>query len=438
MSNIADTPRDASRRPGLSRRQFLGRSMAASIAAMTVPTIIPASAWGANNRLSVGMIGMGKMMGGHLNALLGRDDVHVAALCDCEAVRLGVHKARVEEVYAQRYDNGSYTGCDAYGDFRDLTARTDIDAVVISTPDHWHALNALAAIRTGKDVYCEKPLTLTIEESKKLVEETRRYGRVFQTGSQQRSGREFRTACELVRNGRIGKVKEVHVNVGGPPRECFLPAEPTPEGLDWDMWLGPAPWRPYHSDIAPDMDYPGWPNFRAYRDYAGGSMTDFGTHHFDIAQWALGMDHTGPVEVHPPGGDRPHLTYVYANGIPMYRSGQHGHNVTFIGEYGNVYVSRGHIGTDPAHLLDEPIGPNEIRLYNSPGHMQDWLNCIRTRNRPLCDVSIGSRSVNLCHIGNIAYWLNRSLYWDPEVERFVNDDEANRLLHRPMREPWRL
>ena len=218
-----------------------------------------------------------------------------------------------------------------------------------------------------------------------------------------------------------------------------LPGQPVPEGLDWDMWLGPAPYRSYNYDIAPDLHYEGWPNWRNYRDYAGGMMTDWGAHHFDIAQWGLGMDHTGPVEVIPPGGGLKRLTYRYANGVVMYHGGGRGcAGVEFIGPDGSIRVNRGRLETIPESIMAEPTRPGEINLYLSPGHHEDWITCIRSRQRPICDVDIGRHSAIVCHIGNIAYWLKRPLKWDPDAERFVNDGEANRLLTRAMRSPWRI
>jgi len=430
----------------MDRRQFLKRTAAGSLGAVAFPYIVPASAHGGagrtapSDRITMGFIGMGKMMRGHLGSFLGRGQVQVLAVCDVESIRLGIQQKRVDEYYTKRKGKGSYKVCAAYKDFRELVARDDIDAVVVATPDHWHALPAIAALKSGKDVYCEKPLTLAINEGKAMVEATRNYGRAFQTGSQQRSSWQFRRACELVRNGRIGTVHTVHVNVGGPPVECYLPTQPVPEGLDWDFWLGPAPWRPYNADIAPKHDYGGWPNFRAYRDYSGGGMTDWGAHHFDIAQWGLGMDGSGPVEINPPDGKEfNRLTYKYANGIVMTHGGARGRaGVEFKGTKGHVLVNRGYIETIPARVLDEPIGPNDIRLYDSRNHQDDWLECIRTRSKPICDVAIGHRSVTICHLGNIAYWLKRPLKWDPHKERFVDDEEANRMLQRPMRSPWRL
>jgi predicted dehydrogenase len=449
-SNRAATP---------SRRTFLKRALSAGVAAGVAPMILPSSAWGENapsNRITLGLVGMGKMMHGHAGWAVGSPQMQAVAMCDVESRRLELQKQRAEERYAKRRGSGSFKGIDTYGDFLEIAARDDIDAVLVATPDHWHVLVSIAMLKSGKDVYCEKPLTKTINEGKVLVDTVRRYGRILQTGSQQRSERGFLHACELVRNGRIGKVKEVWVNIGGPPVECYLPGQPVPETLDWDRWLGPAPWRPYNADIAPSLQlegapknwgqlgeaYASWANFRAYRDYSGGGMTDWGAHHFDIAQWGLGMDGSGPVEVTPPkGAGVEHLTYRYANGVVMKRRGNPDYpkaGVTFIGEEGRVMVGRGYIETDPTSLLRSRIEPGETHLYDSPGHGRDWLNCVKTRSKPICDVEIGHRSASVCHLGNIAYWLNRPLKWDPLKEEFENDAAANRLLSRPMRAPWTL
>ena len=423
-----------------SRRTFLKHGMVAAAAAVAAPTILPSSARGANERIAVGFIGMGKMARGHLNTFMRNPQVQVIAINDVETVRLEQAKKEADDFYASRSGAGSYDGCEIIRDYRDLCARADIDGVIISTPNHWHALQAVEAAKQGKDIYLEKPLARTIGECQAVRRAVELYGTVLQVGSQQRSDRAFRFACEMVRNGRIGEVKEVFVNVGGPPVECYLPAEPVPEGLDWDFWLGPAPWRPYHSDIAPGVDYGGWPNWRSYRDYAGGMMTDFGTHHFDIAQWGLGMDHTGPIEVEVPGSGRERLTYTYANGVKMYHGGaKDGFAVEFVGTEGRVRVNRGQrLETDPDEVKEIPLRPEEERLYTSDNHQQNWLDCMRTRRPTICTAEIGTRTATVAHIGNIAYWLNRSLKWDPAAEHFVDDEEANRLISRPMRAPWRL
>ncbi|MBN2451095.1 MAG: gfo/Idh/MocA family oxidoreductase, partial [Lentisphaeria bacterium] len=252
---------------------------------------------------------------------------------------------------------------------------------------------------------------------------------VFQTGSQQRSSREFRFACEMVRNGRIGALTHINVNVGGPSESCHLPAEPVPEGMDWDLWLGPAPWRPYHSAIHPF-------NWRNYRDYSGGQMTDWGAHHFDIAQWAMGMDESGPTRIIPPDGrDTTKLTYLYENGVVVTHGGG-SNGVLFTGAEGRVEVNRGYLQTWPESLKDTPTQAGEVHLYDSRDHRGNFLDCIRTRRRPICDVEIGCRSVTVCHLGNIAYWLKRPLRWDPGTEQIQGDAEASRWLDRPKRAPW--
>ena len=422
----------------ISRRRFLK----ASAAAFAAPTIIPATALGNETRLPpserivMGAIGVGGMGKGDMGSFMHSKEVQMVAVCDVDADFLSAAKKQVEDYYAKQSDKGSYKGCDGYTDFRDLMARDDINAVTIGTPDHWHALISIAAAKAGKDIYCQKPLCLTIEQGRAMVNAVRRYARVFQTGSQQRSeynGR-FRRACEYVRSGRIGKVQTIHVSCGGPSGDCYLPAQPVPEGLDWDLWIGPAPWRPYNERLHPA-------SWRSYRDFSGGGMTDWGAHHFDIAQWALGMDNSGPVEIVPPDGkDVKRLTYKYANGVLMYHGGYTGptSGILFTGTDGKIEVGRDHLATYPKEIMEEPLSPDDVHLYKNAGHRPDLLHCIRTRQRPICDVEIGHRSVTVCHLGNIAYWLKRPLRWSPEKEEFVGDAEANRWVGRPMRPPWTL
>jgi len=385
----------------------------ATATAYSAPLLISSTAFGANDRITTGIIGLGGPAGG------GAGGTEKIAVCDVREDKL--------RGYRENKNIAVYT------DFRELLARDDIDAVLIGTPDHWHCIPAIAAAKAGKDIYCEKPLSLTIREARAMVTAVRRYDRVFQTGSQQRSeyGGKFRFACEMVRSGRIGQLKSINVNVGGPSRACHEPAQPTPPGVNWDLWLGPAPWRPYNERILR-----GW---RAYRDYSGGGMTDWGHHHFDIAQWALDADHSGPVEIIPPDGkDVDRLTYIYANGVKVYHGGGGGGGVVFFGTEGRIAVDRGHLQTEPASVMEKPIGPNEVHLYDSTqqGHKGNWVHCIRTREKPICDVEIGCRSVTVCHLGNIAYLLKRPLKWDPAKEEFVGDPEANRHLGRSKREPW--
>jgi predicted dehydrogenase len=352
-------------------------------------------------------------------------------------------KKNAQKMVNDHYSNESgaaYHSCDAYADFQRVLERADIDAVIIATPDHWHAIPVIMAAEAGKDIYCEKPLSLTLYEARAMVNAVRKYRRVFQTGSMQRSDNKFRYACELVRNGYIGEIKKVNVSIRtgfiAHPVECGLPAEPVPYELDWGMWLGPAPWRPYHSTLAPPFSFTGWPKWRDYRDYSGGGMTDWGAHHFDIAQWGLGMDHSGPVKIIPPNGkDRTRLTYLYANGVEMIADIED-NLILFTGTEGKVAVNRSYIKTWPEKLVRQPINARDIRLYHSNNHKQNWLDCIRTRKHPICDVEIGCRSVSVCHLGNLAVQLNRPLEWNPDKESFINDPEANRLRDRSKRSPW--
>ncbi len=426
----------------LGRRGFLKGALGAA----AFPYVVPSSVFGADapsERIVMGLIGTGKQSK-HLQRSFMGAGTQVVAGCDVDKLKLARAEKMANDHYAKQKADGTWKGYKSYGDFRELLAREDIDAVVISTPDHWHGLTTVHAAKAGKDVYCEKPLAHNIAEGKAMIREIRRYNRVFQTGSMQRSDHRFRFGCELVRNGYIGDIKHVVVNVGGPPIDCDLPAESTPDYLDWNGWLGPAPKRPYHSELSPNISWDGYPNWRRYKDYGGGGMTDWGAHHFDIAQWGLGMDGSGPVEVIPPDGkDIKALTYKYASGITMTREGNYeGHGgvngILFVGANGRVEVNRGYLKTWPESLKDQKLGPNEIHLYESRNHYRDFLDAIKTRKKPICDVEIGISTVNVCLIGNIAYELERPLKWDPKRVRFVGDVEANRLCSRTMRSPWRI
>lgn len=373
------------------------------------------------------MIGIGNMGGGHLGVVVRHPDLRVVAVCD---VRRDVREAaakRVRDAYASDRRGFSTDELLVVNEYEKVLADPSVEAVLIATPDHWHAAIAIAACVAGKDVYCEKPLSLTVREAFAMEAAARRYGTVFQTGSQQRSSANFRQACELVRNGRIGKLQRVRVGIGLPSTDRVFPAQPVPEGLDWDRWLGPAPWADYHAERASGSYSGGW---RLVRDYSGGMTTDWGAHHFDIAQWGMGRDGSGPVEIHPPTEDRD-LRYVYDDGVEMERGGANG--VKFIGSHGTVEVNRGHLATSPERLEQESIGPEETQLFRSPGHLQNWIDCIRTRRRPLCDVSVGASSVVVCHLGNIACWLGRTIRWDPQERRIIDDELASRWLDRPRR-----
>ncbi|KPK39754.1 MAG: oxidoreductase [Phycisphaerae bacterium SG8_4] len=425
----------------LSRRRFLSRAADTAAGAMALPYLVPVSVFAGSSaspseRITLGFIGAGKQSKHLMRSFLNSPGTQVVAACDVDKLKLDRGKKIVEDHYAGK-SGGSYKGCDTYGDFRDVLARDDIDAVVISTPDHWHAITVIQSAQAGKDIYCEKPLSQTIGEARAMVNAVRRYGRVFQTGSMQRSDWHFRLGCELVLNGYIGELKHVTVSVGGPAGNPALPAQPVPDYLDWEMWLGPAQWRPYNEDLSPHLSRDVFPNWRNNSRFGGGGMTDWGAHHFDIAQWGQGMDQSGPVEIIPPDGkDYKVLTYRYASGVTMTRDRADG--VLFTGTKGKIETNRGRLRTTPESLKDQKIGPNEIHLYESRNHYVDWLDAIRKRSKPICDIETGCRSVSVCHLGNIAYKLRRPLRWDPERELFVGDDDANRLLSRPMRGPWHL
>jgi predicted dehydrogenase len=426
----------------IDRRQFLKTVAGITAAAVSFPYVVPASALGgsggtpASSRITLGFIGTGKQSKHLESSFLNSPGTQVVAGCDVDRLKLERSKKIAEDHYAGK-SGRAYGGFKTYGDFRDLLARDDIDAVVIATPDHWHAITVIESAKAGKDIYCEKPLSQTIAEARAMVNAVRRYGRVFQTGSMQRSDWHFRLGCELVRNGYIGELKHVTVGVGGPAEDKPLAAEPVPDYLDWDMWLGPALWRPYNNELSPHLSWDGFPSWRYHSSFGGGGMTDWGAHHFDIAQWGMGMDDSGPVEIIPPDGrDYKVLTYKYVSGVTMTRDSANG--VLFTGTKGKVETNRGHLKTWPDSLKDQKIGANEVRLYESKNHYTDWLDAVRNRSKPICDIEIGCRSVSVCHLGNIAYKLKRPLKWDPKREVFVGDDDANRLLSRPMRSPWHL
>jgi predicted dehydrogenase len=453
----------------LSRRGFLARSLAALTVGAGLPEWYAREVLAqqqeqaaqnnrrvaANDRIVIGMIGIGSQQSRGLQ-LLGdlrpfRRQVAVVAVCDVDRQHRERAVAAVNDFNRGEGGVGNHP-CQAYEDYRQLVARPDINAVIIATPDHWHTLIALAALRAGKDVYCEKPLTLTVEEGKALVRVAQATRRVFQTGSQQRSDARFRLACELVRNGRIGRVRRVETRIGENPRGGPFPTQPVPEGLNWDFWLGQTP----RVDYVPQRCHY---EFRWWYEYSGGKMTDWGAHHNDIAQWALGMDDSGPVTIvegtGTPPDTRPNcynchyqftVVYRYANGpngaegteLRCTSGGENG--IHFEGENGQwIFVNRSRIAASEPRLLSEPLPASATRLYASNNHMGNFLECVRSRRPTICPASVGFRSVTVCHIGNIAIRTGlRPLRWDPERLQFVgpNSEEANRWLSRPMRAPW--
>jgi len=399
----------------MARRSFLART---AVGALGAPLVLPSGAWGANERIVMAGIGMGGQGRGDLGGFLGFKDVQVVAVCDVAAK----HRAMAKEMVDRTYGNQE---CHAYEHFRDVLARPDIDAVLIATPDHWHAIISTEALAQGKDVYCEKPESLTVRQGRAMTETARRFGRVFSGGSQ-RVWEDYNWFHKMIRGGAIGEVREAWVNVGGPSEACYLPPVPTPDDVNWDLWLGPAPWRPFHPTLITG-------GFRPYRDYSGGGMTDWGCHGFGGALFACNLHQTGPVEIIPPDGkDYPHLTYVFANGVRIYHGGGWGDILAFKG-------TRGELPARGKETKELPLPDIQIPNYRGKGGIfGDFLHCVRTRERPFRDIELGHRTATVSHLGNIAYWLKRPLKWDPVKEEILGDTEANRWLDRPMREPWSL
>jgi myo-inositol 2-dehydrogenase/D-chiro-inositol 1-dehydrogenase len=438
----------------LTRRQFLQGSAAITASlALAGPTIVSASILGANapgNRVTVGMIGMGRQaFHSNLKSFLNSPDTQVVAVCDVDAWRLDNARKAVEKHYAKDRRSDTFKGCSVHKDFRELLARTDIDAVMISTPDHWHVPMAVAAARAGKDICCEKPLTLSIAEGRALSDTVQRYRRVFRTDSEFRSLSCFQHACELVLNGRIGKLHTIYTGVPAGDITCSpQPIMTVPEELDYELWLGPAPLAPYTlKRVHPRQSYsrPGW---MRVRDYCEGMVANWGTHLNDIAQWGNGTELTGPVEIEGSGRYPSdglwnvllefEIRYKFANGVRLIYKISRPY-VRFEGTDGWVeadYNSRS-LKTNPESILKSPIRPDEIHLPLKD-EKRDFIDAVKTRGRTLADAEVGHRTTSLCQLGHIAIQLGRKLRWDPDAERFINDDSANRLLSRPMRSPWHL
>jgi len=431
--------------PASTRRQFLRQTSTAVAAALAAPAFVPASVLGRagarppSERITMGFIGVGGQGGGHLlggawtyvaGGYAGRKDVQVLAVCDVWRDRRENATKKVNDHYAEVYGKGKYTSCQAYTDFREVLARPDIDAVLIATPAHWHATMAAMAAEAGKDVYCEKPTAVTVRESQAMLAAVRRYGRVYQAGTQQRSeyDSKFRRACEFVHSGRIGKLQSIYAYRDGgavfwPTR--FGEAKPVPADLDWDLYLGPAPWLPYDG------------NTGAHRFDIG--ELNWGQHHYDIVQWAAGADETGPVELFM---EEDRSCYKYASGVVVYGKpypnepiGNDG-GACFVGTGGRIAVDRDALVSDPPDIVREPLRPDEVHLYRSSRHADNFLECVRTRKRPICDANIAHRAASALLLGGVVKQLKRTLKWDPKAEVFINDDEANRMLSIAKRPPW--
>jgi predicted dehydrogenase len=430
----------------ISRRSFIRRLAAA---ATLSPLIAPSRAWAAekspNGLVNMAFIGMGVQNRGLLNNFLWRN-VKVVAVCDVDTNRRESAVRIVEKYHADHPEQGVFA-CQGYNDFREAVAHQDVDAVCIATPDHWHALVTLAALEAGKDVYCEKPLTHNIHEAIAVMAAVKRNRRVLQTGSMQRSMSEFRVACELVRNGVIGKIGRVTCKVGGPGHPCDLPEEPAEPGLDWDLWQGPAPVRPYNSVLSPRGVHTHFPDWRSYSEYGGGGVCDFGAHHFDIAQWGLDMDESGPIEVRPPEQADAHTGAVmaYENGVTVTQVAD-GFDVHFYGADGEVKVSRGGFemvrgGETIKHVQKaekEFLGDAKVVLYRSKSHTDDFLDRVADRKRPVTSEIEGGHSAICCHLMNLAYAHRQTIKWDPATLAFADPACDASWLTSSYRGPWKV
>ena len=426
------------KRTRISRRDMM-RISTLGTAAIAAPTIIPSSAMGfagftaPSERLTLGMIGMGMMMDGHFNNMLNRENIQILAVCDVDESKREAARNRVNTKYGN-------SDCGCYNEHYEITSRSDIDAVFVVTPDHWHVPIAMDAVRSGKDVYVEKPMSLTIREGRMLSDTVRRYGAILQVGSQQRSEYSFGKAVEMVRNGWIGKVHTIYTDLGRFAPGEVLPEEPIPKGFDYDRWLGPTPWYPYNFRRVEGNYGGGW---RCFWEYGSRKNGDWGAHHYDIIQWALGMDHSGPEFFFPRGYDDSDCQgYKYKDGPTIYRDyrgpdKQFNEMIVFHGENGKIGVGRnGRLVSDPPEMKDRPLAPGEVHLGATESHHDNFLNAIRSRKRTIADVEIGHRTATICHLSAISERLDRTLRWDPLQEEIVGDAQASKWLDRPRRAPY--
>ncbi|MEP6748384.1 MAG: Gfo/Idh/MocA family oxidoreductase [Bacteroidota bacterium] len=458
-----------------SRRDFIKKSITGTLgvtALSGIPSIVPASVFGKyapSKRVNVGVIGTGRIgREWDMPGTIKFDQARMLAVCDLDKNRLGSAQKWVNDYYAKK-NNGSYTGTKTYENYEELLADKDIDAVIISTPDHWHVIPAIHAVRAGKDVYMEKPASLSISEGRILSDEAYKAGRIFQIGSQQRSMPQFKKACELVRNGRIGKLNTIYVGlpVDDPKQSTVEKEMPIPANLNYEKWLGSTPYVPYTEKLVHPQDgtfsRPGW---LRCAQFGAGMITGWGAHHFDIANWGMGTEHTGPVEISGTA-DWPaeealwdvHGNFktesLFANGVTVLASNEYPNGVKFVGSEGWIFVTRGDYSvtaSDPIKkgnntkaldasdpkILTSVIGPDEIHLIDSAEHHENWLNSIISRAPNIAPIEAGHRACTVCLLNNTVMKLKRKLYWDPIKERFKNDDEANFMLTRSQRWPYQI
>jgi myo-inositol 2-dehydrogenase / D-chiro-inositol 1-dehydrogenase len=451
----------------MKRRKFIGQALTGVAATMGFPTIVPASVFGKNapsNKINIGQIGCGRIGREHdMLGTLQHDVARITAVCDLDTNRLKDAKVLVENFYKKQTGKDKYMDVRMYDDYQEMLLNKDIDAVIISTPDFWHAQPAIEAALAGKDIYLQKPTSLTVTEGRMLSDVIKKTGRILQVGTQQRSTSQFRQAAELVRNGRIGKLHTIKVGLPGDPSGPSAPTMPVPKGFNYKAWLGSTPEVPYTQiGVHPQVGY-GRPGWLRIEQFGAGMITGWGQHHYDIAAWGMDTEYTGPTSVQavaefPKSGLwNVHGDFMvkaeYANGITMYTSGGYANGIRFEGTEGWIFVSRGDYqasASDPVSkaqasktidasdpkILTSIIGENEIHLYKSTEQHGNWLDCIQSRKEPISPAEIGHRTCSLCLISHIAMKLNRKLNWDPAKELFINDEEANKMLSRTQRAPY--
>lgn len=451
----------------MERRKFINNSLLTTAAVVGFPTIVPASVFGKNapsNKINIGQIGCGRIARDHdIHETIRFDQSRFVAVCDVDSNRAMDAKVLVDKFYKEKTGKPKYMDTKIYDDYREMLLKKDIDAVVISTPDHWHSQPAMEAALAGKDIYLQKPTSLTVREGQQLRDAVQKTGVILQVGTQQRAMPQFRVAAELVRNGRIGKLHTVKIGLPGDPAGPEAPPMPVPANLNFDRWLGSTPQVPYTEiGVHPQKGYdrPGWLRLRSY---GAGMITGWGQHHYDSAAWGMDTELTGPVSVQalaefPKSGLwNVHgdflVKHQYQNGITVYTSGGYPNGIKYIGEDGWIFVSRGAYtasASDPVakeksdkalnasdpKILESIIGPNETHLYNINNQHGNWLDCIKTRKAPISPIETGHKACVVCLISDIAMQFDRKLEWDNDTEMFVNDDEANALLRREQRAPY--
>ena len=455
----------------VTRRKFINRSVKAalfsSVALKGIPTIIPASVIGKNppsDRINIGWIGNGRQGSGDISATMQFDTAMIVAVSDVDSRRMELGKQRIERYYSQKTGNSNYVNVRMYGDYKDLLNDKSIDAVMITTPDHWHAQPAIEAALAGKDIYLEKPTSLTIKEGRQLSDIVSKKKVILQVGTQQRSSYQWRYAAELVRNGRIGKLETVKIGLPGDPSGPDAPEMPVPGNLNYEMWLGSTP-EVYYTEmrVHPQNSISARPGWLRCEQFGAGMITGWGQHHFDSAAWGMDTELTGPVSIEAVADFPKHGLWdvhgdfmakaQYANGITMITSGGYPNGVRYEGTDGWIFVTRGNYMATPSDpvsvdrnakaldasdpkILTSVIGPDEIHLYESTSQQGNWLDCIKSRKETISPVEKGHRACTVCLVTHIAMKLSRKLYWDPEKEQFVNDAEANSMLSRPQRKPY--